>query len=152
MTKEINNNLRNQEKIDDRKNDILLKGSNEIESQISNIVNVISQGFVQEGFKIKMEYLKKRKSEIEVKLLDIESREVSKVITEASVRTLLYNGTSKKISIFEPKLPIDNAIVFFNKYLFLLSFKVHRPPISIDYFLNNLLLFSSHILIFYRFC
>ena len=105
MTEEINNNLRNQEKIDDRKNDILLKGSNEIESQISNIVNVISQGFVQEGFKIKMEYLKKRKSEIEVKLLDIESREVSKVITEASVRTLLldFSGYVIRRNILECK-------------------------------------------------
>ena len=105
MTEEINNNLRNQEKIDDRKNYILLKGSNEIESQISNIVNVISQGFVQEGFKIKMEYLKKRKSEIEVKLLDIESREVSKVITEASVRTLLldFSGYVIRRNILECK-------------------------------------------------
>lgn len=33
-------------------------------SQISNIINAISQGFVQEEFKIKMEELKKRKAEI----------------------------------------------------------------------------------------
>lgn len=48
LTKGINNNLRNQEKVDDSKKDILLKESNEIKSQISNIVNAISQGFVQE--------------------------------------------------------------------------------------------------------
>lgn len=60
-----------------------------VESQISNIVNAISQGFVQEEFQIKMENLKKRKSEIELKLSEIESREVSIVITEADVRDLL---------------------------------------------------------------
>ena len=98
MTEEINNNLRNQEKIDDRKNDILLKGSNEIESQISNIVNAISQGFVQEEFKSKMEELKRRKTEIEFKLSEIESREVSKVITEADVRTLLSDFSGYVIS------------------------------------------------------
>lgn len=47
-----------------------------VESQISNIVNAISQGFVQEEFKIKMEDLKKRKADIEFKLSEMESREV----------------------------------------------------------------------------
>ena len=89
LTEGINNNLRNQEKIDDDKKDILLKEINDVESQINNIVNAISQGFVQEEFKSKMEDLKKRKTEFEFKLSEIESREVSKVITEADVRTLL---------------------------------------------------------------
>ncbi|NFO67018.1 recombinase family protein [Clostridium botulinum] len=98
LTKGINNNLRNQEKVDDGKKDILLKESNDVESQISNIVNAISQGFVQEEFKIKMEDLKKRKAEIEFKLSEIESREVSKVITEDDVRALLSDFSGYVIS------------------------------------------------------
>lgn len=150
MTEEINNNLRNQEKIDDRKNDILLKGSNEIESQISNIVNVISQGFVQEGFKIKMEYLKKRKSEIEVKLLDIESREVSKVITEASVRTLLldFSGYVIRRNILECKKFIrdfvkevvvhkDRIEVTFN--VVFLCLKIEKERLKIEVVLEDMI-------------
>ncbi|ACD53679.1 hypothetical protein HYH38_04250 [Clostridium botulinum] len=69
-----------------------------VESQISNIVNAISQGFVQEEFKIKMEDLKKRKADIEFKLSEMESREVSKVITEADVRALLSDFSGYVIS------------------------------------------------------
>ncbi|WP_259595980.1 hypothetical protein [Clostridium botulinum] len=76
----------------------MLKESNEVESQISNIVNAISQGFVQEEFKIKMEDLKKRKAEIEFKLSEIESREVSKVIAEVDVRDLLSDFSGYVIS------------------------------------------------------
>lgn len=46
LTEGINNNIRNQEKIDDGKRDILLKEINDVEVQISNIVNAISPGFV----------------------------------------------------------------------------------------------------------
>ncbi|MEO2737217.1 hypothetical protein [Clostridium butyricum] len=45
-----------------------------------------------------MEYLKKRKAEIEFKLSKIESREVSKVITEADVRALLSDFSGYVIS------------------------------------------------------
>lgn len=76
----------------------MLKEANEVESQISNIFNAISQGFVQEEFKIKMEDLKKRKAEIEFKISEIESREVSKVITEADVRALLSDFSGYVIS------------------------------------------------------
>lgn len=98
MTEGINNNLRNQEKIDDSKKSILLKEINDVESQISNIVNAISQGFVQEEFKIRMENLKKKKTEIEFKLSEIESRKVSKVITETDVRVLLSDFSGYVIS------------------------------------------------------
>lgn len=70
----------------------------DIESQINNIINVISQGFVQEEFKEMMEELKKRKVEIEFKLLEIESREVTKVVTEADVRALLSDFSAYVIS------------------------------------------------------
>ena len=98
LTKGINDNIRNQERVDDGKKAILLKESNEIESQINNIINAISQGFVQEEFKDRMEELKKRKAEIEFKLSEIESREVSKVITEADVRALLSDFSGYVIS------------------------------------------------------
>ena len=112
LTEGINNNLRNQEKIDDDKKDILLKEINDVESQINNIVNAISQGFVQEEFKSKMEDLKKRKTEFEFKLSEIESREVSKVITEADVRTLLsdFSGYVMSINIPECKKFIRDFI------------------------------------------
>ena len=98
LTEGINSNLRNQVKVDDDKKAILLKESSEIEDQITNIVNAISQGFVQEEFKEKMEALKKRKSEIEIKLSEIESREVNKVIKEDDVRTLLSDFSGYVIS------------------------------------------------------
>ncbi|WP_294406142.1 recombinase family protein [uncultured Clostridium sp.] len=98
LTQGINENLRNQERVDDGKKAILLKESNEIESQINNIVNAISQGFVQEEFKDRMEALKKRKAEIEFKLSEIESREVSKVITESDVRALLSDFSGYVVS------------------------------------------------------
>ena len=46
LTDGINKNLRDQEKIDDGKKAIFLKEINDVEGQISNIVNAISQGFV----------------------------------------------------------------------------------------------------------
>ncbi|WP_198293779.1 recombinase zinc beta ribbon domain-containing protein [Clostridium butyricum] len=98
LTKGINDNIRSQEVVDGDKKAILLKEGNEIESQITNIVNAISKGFVQEEFKEKLEELKKRKAEIEFKLSEIESREVSKVITEADVRALLSDFSGYVIS------------------------------------------------------
>lgn len=98
LTQGINKNLRNQEKADDTKKITLLKEKNEAESQITNIINAISQGFVQEEFKEKLEELKKRKSDIEIKLSEIESREVNKVITEADVRILLSDFSGYVIS------------------------------------------------------
>ena len=77
---------------------LLLKESNDIENQINNIVSAISQGFVKEEFKERMEELKKRKAEIEFKLSEIESKEVSKVITEANVRALLSDFSGYVIS------------------------------------------------------
>lgn len=98
LTQGVNENLRKQERVDDGKKAILLKESNEIESQINNIVNAISQGFVQEEFKERMEELKKRKVEIELKLSEIEAREVTKVVTEADVRALLSDFSGYVIS------------------------------------------------------
>lgn len=98
LTKGINDNIRSQEVVDGDKKAILLKEGNEIESQITNIVNAISKGFVQEEFKEKLEELKKRKTEIGFKLSEIESREVSKVITEADVRALLSDFSGYVIS------------------------------------------------------
>lgn len=89
LTEGINKNLKNQIKVDDGKKSILLKEINDIDSQINNIVNAISQGFVQEEFKEKMDELKKRKVDIEDKLSEIEAREVNKVVTETDVRNLL---------------------------------------------------------------
>ena len=67
----------------------MLKEVNDIDSQINNIVNAITQGFVQEEFKEKMDQLKKRKADIQDKLSEIEAREINKVVTEADVRALL---------------------------------------------------------------
>lgn len=89
LTEGINKNLKNQIKADDDKKSILLKEINDIDSQITNIVNAITQGFVQEEFKEKMDQLKKRKTDVQDKLSEIEAREVNKVVTEADVRNLL---------------------------------------------------------------
>lgn len=100
LTEGINKNLRNQEKADDTKKITLLKEKNEAESQITNIINAISQGFVQEEFKEKLDELKNRKTDIEIKLSEIESREVNRCITEDDVRALLSDFSGCILYIF----------------------------------------------------
>ena len=46
----------------------------------------------------------------------------STVPYSATDKTLVYNGTKKKLIILEPKFPIEKNIVFLSKYFFLDSF------------------------------
>lgn len=85
----INKNLQKQNKADDEKKVVLLKQIDEVEGQISNIVAAITNGFVQEEFKAKMDELKNSKSELEAKLSEIEAKDINQIVTEADVRSLL---------------------------------------------------------------
>lgn len=87
----INKNLQKQNKADDEKKLVLLKGIDEVEGQISNIVIAITNEFVQEEFKVKMDELKNSKSELEDKLSEIEAKDINQIVTEADVKSLLNN-------------------------------------------------------------
>lgn len=76
----------------------MLKQIDEVESQISNIVTAITNGFVQEEFKAKMDELKNSKSELEAKLSEIEAKDINQIVTEADVRSLLSNFRGHVIS------------------------------------------------------
>ena len=87
----INNNLKNKNKVNDEKREILAKELKDIQAQIDNIVTAIASGFMQEEFKRKMDELKERKSELEFKQAQIKSNEIEERITEEDVRKLLNN-------------------------------------------------------------
>ena len=71
--------------------EVINKEIKEIDSQINNIVTAIASGFMQEEFKVKMDELKNRKSELEFKLSELKSDEITQVVTESDVRNLLNN-------------------------------------------------------------
>lgn len=94
----INKNLQKQNKADDEKKVVFVKQLDEVEGQINNIVTAITNGFVQEEFKAKMDELKKRKIELEAKLSEIEAKDINQIVTEADVRSLLSNFSGYVIS------------------------------------------------------
>lgn len=94
----INKNLQKQNNVDVEKKIVLSKQMEEVESQINNIVTAITNGFVQEEFKVKMDELKKRKVDIEFKLLEIEAKDINQMVTEADVRNLLRDFSGYVIS------------------------------------------------------
>lgn len=94
----INKNLQKQNNADVEKKAVLIKQIDEVEGQINNIVTAITNGFVQEEFKAKMDELKSSKSELEAKLSEIEAKDINKIVTEADVRSLLSNFSGYVIS------------------------------------------------------
>lgn len=85
----INNNLQKQNVVDEEKKTVILKEINECEQQINNIVTAISNGFMQEEFKAKMDELKKKKLDLESKLSMIQLNDINNIVTEEDVRNLL---------------------------------------------------------------
>lgn len=94
----INKNLQKKNKFEEEKKDVIIREMEEIEAQINNIVTAIASGFMQEEFKVKMNELKSRKSELEFKLLELKSDEITQVVTERDVRILLNNFSSYVMS------------------------------------------------------
>lgn len=94
----INKNLQKQNKVDDEKRKFIIKELKEIDTQISNIVTAIASGFMQEEFKIKMDELKNKKSDLEYKMTQLESKDMTQIITEEEVRSLLNNFSGYVIS------------------------------------------------------
>ncbi|MBA8933570.1 vacuolar-type H+-ATPase subunit I/STV1 [Clostridium beijerinckii] len=99
----INKNLEKQNNANVEKKVVLLKQIDEVEGEISNIVTAITNGFVQEEFKAKMDELKNSKSELEAKLSEIEAKDINQIVTEADVRGLLSNFSGYVISRNVPK-------------------------------------------------
>lgn len=85
----INENLKKQSQGDEDKRGVIEKELKDIEKQIGNIVMAITNGFIQEEFKIKMEELKERKVYLEGKLVDIEASQSVTKVTEEDIRSLL---------------------------------------------------------------
>lgn len=87
----INKNLQKRNKVEEEKKEVIKKEIKQIESEINNIVTAIASGFMQEEFKVKMDELKGRKLELELKLSELKSDEITQVVTESDVRDLLNN-------------------------------------------------------------
>lgn len=85
----INENLKKQSQGDEDKRGVIEKELKDIEKQIGNIVIAITNGFIQEEFKVKMEELKGRKVYLEGKLVDIEASHSVTKATEEDIRGLL---------------------------------------------------------------
>lgn len=93
-----NQNLQKRNKVDDEKKEVIAVELKQIDDQISNIVNAIASGFMQEEFKAKMDELKERKSELEFKQAQMKSDEITQIVTEEDVRKLLNNFSGYVIS------------------------------------------------------
>lgn len=85
----INENLKKQSQGDEDKKSVIEKELKDIEKQIGNIVMAITNGFIQEEFKVKMEELKERKVYLEGKLVDIDASQSVTKVTEEDIRGLL---------------------------------------------------------------
>ncbi len=94
----INKNLQERNKVDDEKKEVIAKELKQIDTQIGNIVTAIASGFMQEEFKVKMDELKERKSELEFKQAQLKSDEITQIVTEEEVRKLLNNFSGYVIS------------------------------------------------------
>ena len=94
----INKNLQKKNKVEEEKKEVIINEIKEIDSQINNIVTAIASGFMQEEFKVKMDELKNKKSELEFKLSELKSDEITQVVTENDVRSLLNNFSGYVIS------------------------------------------------------
>lgn len=94
----INNNLQKQNVVDEEKKTVIVKEINECDYQINNIVTAISNGFMQEEFKVKMDELKKKKSDLEAELSMIQSKDINSIVTEDDVRNLLKGFSGYVIS------------------------------------------------------
>lgn len=66
LVEKINQHIKQQSKNEEASIGTITKELEDIEKQINNIVSAITQGFVQEEFKAKMEDLKYRKTKLEV--------------------------------------------------------------------------------------
>lgn len=84
----INTNLQKRNKVDDEKKEVIAKELKQIDTQIGNIVTAIASGFMQEEFKVKMDELKERKSELEFKQAQLKSDEITQVVTFQNVKSL----------------------------------------------------------------
>lgn len=89
ISQEINKNILKQNNVEEEKKKVVSKELSEINTQIGNIITAIASGFIQEEFKIKLDQLKERKSELEFKMTKMESNEIVNRVTEEDVRKLL---------------------------------------------------------------
>lgn len=91
IAEEINKNILKRNNVDEEKKKVVSKELSEINTQIGNIITAIASGFMQEEFKMKLDDLKERKTELEFKMTQMESTEIANRVTEEDIRNLLNN-------------------------------------------------------------
>lgn len=88
LVKKINEHL-NKKSDDSKKNMLIIEEKIAVvEKQINNIIATIASGFIQDGFKAKMEELKMQKEELEQQKLVIDESENKPKITEVELKKL----------------------------------------------------------------
>ncbi|WP_027400085.1 recombinase family protein [Anaerovorax odorimutans] len=83
--------LKNLNKENNEKRNIIEKELLEINKQIENIIEAISNGFYQEEFKTKIESLKQRKIDLEASLKEISVENKAPIVTETDIRKLILD-------------------------------------------------------------
>ena len=112
FVEKINKHIQEQSKNEKGSLEIIGKELGDIDKQIKNIVNAITQGFGYDEFKTKMEDLKDRKTKLEVTLIEIENRNQAPKITEELVKNLfsMFRGFVTERNIPECKKFIQNYV------------------------------------------
>jgi site-specific DNA recombinase len=112
FVEKINKHIQEQSKNEKGSIEIIGKELGDIDKQIKNIVNAITQGFGYDEFKTKMEDLKDRKTKLEVTLIEIENRNQAPKITEELVKNLfsMFRGFVTERNIPECKKFIQNYV------------------------------------------
>lgn len=112
LVKKINEHIENQSKNQKVSAELIAKELEDIENQINNIVNAITQGFVQEEFKERMESLKERKTKLEINLKEQQCKNQVPKVTEEQVKKLfsMFRDFVKERNIPECKKFIQNYV------------------------------------------
>jgi site-specific DNA recombinase len=114
LVKKINQHIQEQSKNEKSSTEIIVKELEDIDKQVNNIVNAITQGFAYDEFKVKMGELKERKTKLEVTLIEQENRSKAPtpMITEEQVKNLfsMFRGFVTERNMPECKKFIQNYV------------------------------------------
>lgn len=152
LVKEVNKNLQSKNKVDNEKREVIVKELNSINVQIENIVTAITSGFIQEEFKNKMSELKQRKIDLEFKLNELESKEITQIVTEEDIRSQLNNFSGYVISrnIPECKKSIQDfvkEVIVYKEHIeviFNVSFSLLKNGVEVESKINRYDLYERY--------
>lgn len=123
LVEKINQYIQEQLKNEKSSTEIVTKELEKIEKQLNNIVNAIIEEFAKEELKIRMNELTDKKSKLEAKLKEQESKSKVPKITVEQVKNLfsMFREFVKKRNIPECKKFIQNYV---NKVIFSVVFNI----------------------------